>query len=131
MRKGFYQKKAELLEELIASLKEARSMISYGDPDGAIRLESKNEKILARLEKLDREQFEDPSSEIPCQSDILQSERVFSLLDEARKVQIEVEAGLKVALEEARQEYTESSVKRQIFQHLHRTGGALWTKNFC
>lgn len=127
----FYFQKAHLLQKLIENLKKEEEVLSYGDSNKAVELEFKNEGILRDLEVLDREALSFAETIVPCEEEIMTSEWVFSLLDEARQIQKSVQEKLKKAMEEARSEYLEVKVKRQLKKHFLQSSNLSWTKNYC
>ncbi len=127
----FYFQKANLLKKLIVNLKKEDEVLSYGDSNKAVEIEFKNEAILKDLEDLDRKALQWTDSAVPSAEEIMTSEWVFSLLDEARQIQKTVQAKLTKAMDEAKSEYLEVKVKRQLKTHLLQNSNLSWTKNYC
>jgi len=126
----YYREKAGLLSSLIGNLEQAKRVMSYGDSDTAVHLEDQNEQLLLRLQELDNRFLEIPDNWIAKEETILQADQVFQLLDQARGLQKEVEALLHQAVREAKAEYLQVKIQRQLRRQLSQSPLS-WTKNYC
>lgn len=127
----YYEKKAKLLSTLLSNLKKEEEYLSYGDADSAVKIEFKNEPILKKLEELDQQFLEADNQLIVSQVEIANAEKVFSLLDEARRVQLNVQQKLEIEMNSAKKELWEFRIKRKLKQHFLQNSGLSWIKNYC
>ncbi len=127
----FYERKLKLLSGLVANLNEEEKLLSYGDADSAVKIEFKNEPIIQKLEALDREVFESKIGESFTEEELALSEKVFDVLDEARKIQLRVQSLLEREMNSSKKELWEFRIKRKLKQHFLQNSGLSWTKNYC
>ncbi|MDF3818673.1 flagellar protein FlgN [Leptospira sp. 96542] len=125
------EKKIDLLCALLINLKEEENLLSYRDSETAVKIEFKNEPILRKLEELDRMLYERQEMGVYSALEIEISERVFSLLDEARLVQQKVQKMLEFEMNESKKDLWEFRIKRKLKNHFFQSSGLSWTKNYC
>lgn len=128
----YFQKKTELLNKLISNLKMEESLLLKGDPDHALQWEDENQKVLNQLQTLDKKREEDLSESLPfAEDEILLSNQVYKLLEEARDIQEKVHLLLEKERDKARDELNEVSIRRQLRVQLTRPEGLYWNKRIC
>ncbi len=128
---SYYSKKIKLLESLLQNLKKEEELLSYGDADSAVKIEFKNDPILKKLENLDRESLESGNVLGVTSEEIALSEEMFRLLDEARKIQLNVQGMLEKEMNSAKKELWEFRIKRKLKSHFLQNSGLSWIKNYC
>lgn len=125
------EQKKNLLEILYKNLQKEKELLLEGDADHALEWEKENQKILKKLQKIDRKIEETKDSLCTTESYILLTQEIFDLVKKARELQEEVQQLLIQEKETARKEWAEVSVKRQLKSWLQNPGGLDWKKRIC
>jgi len=123
--------KIQLLESLISNLKIQEELLSKNDSDTAVEWEGENEKILNRLIQVDKKlEYEEESLPF-SENEIESTSLIFELLEEAREIQLRVQASLEKYRDQAKSEVNQMEIKRQLRSHLISQEGLHWKKRIC
>ncbi|MCG9875029.1 MAG: flagellar protein FlgN [Leptospiraceae bacterium] len=123
--------KIQLLESLLSNLKIQDDLLSQNDPDTAVEWEIENEKILHKLIQVDKKMEYEEESLPFSETEIQSSSLIFELLEQAREVQIRVQAKLQKYRDQAKSELNQMEIKRQLRSHLTLQEGLHWKKRIC